>query len=57
MPTFAAHVTELVTLHTRPLGIWEMVLWVDEKTSIQPRPRKSSTLAAQPGQPIRVEHE
>jgi len=34
-----------------------MVLCVDEKTSIQPRPRKASTLAAQPGQPIRVEHE
>ena len=54
---FAAHVTEIVTLYTRPLGTWERVLGVDEKTSIQPRPRKASTLAAQPGQPIRVEHE
>ena len=54
--TFAAQVTALVTLSTRPLGIWDMVLCVDEKTSIQPRPRKASTLAAQPGQPIRVEH-
>jgi hypothetical protein len=55
--TFAAHVTEIVTLYTRPLGTWERVLGVDEKTSIQPRPRKASTLVAQPGQPIRVEHE
>ena len=55
--TFAAQVTEIVTLYTRPLGTWEMVLCVDEKTSIQPRPRKASTLAAQPGQPMRVEHE
>lgn len=55
--TFAAQVTEIVTLYTRPLGTWEMVLCVDEKTSIQPRPRKTGTLAAQPGQPVRVEHE
>src|SRR5215471_903297 len=38
--TFAAQVTEIVTLYTRPLGTWEMVLCVDEKTSIQPRTRK-----------------
>jgi transposase len=55
--TFAAQVTEIVTLYTRPLGTWEMVLCVDEKTSLQPRTRKSPTLAAQPGHPIRVEHE
>jgi transposase len=54
---FAAQVHEIVTFYTRPLGTWEMVLCVDEKTSIQPRPRKASTLAAQSGQPIRVEHE
>ena len=34
-----------------------MVLCVDEKTSLQPRTRKAPTLAAQPGQPVRVEHE
>src|SRR5882724_6623734 len=55
--TFAAQVTEIVTLDTRPLGTWDMVLCVDEKTSVQPRPRKAPTLAAQPGRPIRVEHE
>lgn len=55
--TFAAQVTEIVTLYTRPLGTWEMVLCGDEKTSLQPRTRKAPTLAAQPGRPVRVEHE
>ena len=54
---FAAQVQELVTLYTRPSGVWERVLCVDEKTSLQPRTRQSLTLAAQPGQPVRVEHE
>jgi hypothetical protein len=54
---FAAQVQEIVTLYTRPLGLWEMVLCVDEKTSLQPRTRKAPTLAAQPGRPVRVEHE
>ena len=54
---FAAQGHEIVTLYTRPLGIWEMVLCVDEKTSLQPRTRQAPTLAAQPGQPVRVEHE
>jgi DDE superfamily endonuclease/homeodomain-containing protein len=54
---FAAPVQELVTLYTRPLGVWEMVVCVDEKTSLQPRTRKAPTLAAQPGLPVRVEHE
>src|SRR5947209_7396622 len=34
-----------------------MVICVDEKTNLQPRPRKASTLPARPGQPIRLEHE
>jgi transposase len=34
-----------------------MVLCVDEKTRLQPRTRKAPTLAAQPGHPVRVEHE
>jgi hypothetical protein len=54
---FAAQVQELVALYTRPLGVWEMVLCADEKTSWPPRTRKAPTLAAQPGQPVRVEHE
>jgi transposase len=53
---FAAQVRELVTLYTRPLGVWEMVVCVDEKTSLQPRTRTAPTLAAQPGMPVRVEH-
>lgn len=54
---FAAQVQEIVSLYTRPLGVWEWVLCVDEKTSLQPRTRKAPTLAAQPGLPVRVEHE
>lgn len=54
---FAAQVTEIVTLYTRPLGRHEMVLCVDEKTNLQPRPRKAPTKAAQTGRPIYVEHE
>lgn len=53
----ATQVTEIVTLYTRPLGVWDMVLCVEEKTSVQPRTRKAPTLAAQPGRPVRVEHE
>jgi transposase len=54
---FAASVREICDLYTRPLGAEEMVLCVDEKTSLQPRPRKSPTLAARPHRPVRVEHE
>jgi transposase len=54
---FAAAVQEVSDLYTRPLGDDEVVLCLDEKTSLQPRPRKSPTLAAQPERPVRVEHE
>jgi transposase len=54
---FAAAVREICDLYTRPLREDEMVLGVDEKTSLQPRPRKASTLGAQPDRPVRVEHE
>ena len=54
---FARQIQELVELYTRPLTEGEMVLCVDEKTSLQPRPRQASTLPARPGQPIRLEHE
>jgi transposase len=53
----AAQVQEICDLYTRPLRLNEVVLCVDEMTSLQPRPRKSPTLAAQPDQPTRVEHE
>ena len=54
---FAARVTNIVDLYTRLLMPWERVLCMDEKTSLQPRTRLSPTLPAQPGQPVRVEHE
>jgi transposase len=54
---FGAAVQELCDLYTRPLAAHEMVLCVDEKTSLQPRTRKAPTLPAQPGMPVRVEHE
>jgi transposase len=53
----AASVREVADLYTRPLRDDEIVLCVDEKTGLQPRPRKAPTLAAQPERPVRVEHE
>jgi hypothetical protein len=55
--TFYAVIAELIDLYTRPLGADEMVLSVDEKTSLQPRPRSSPTVPAQPpNRPHRYEH-
>jgi transposase len=54
---FCRRVKNICTLYTRKLSPRERVLCVDEKTSLQPRPRKSPTLPAQPGLPVRVEHE
>jgi hypothetical protein len=54
---FCRRVKNICSLYTRKLKHDEVVLCVDEKTSLQPRTRKSPTLAAQPGLPIRVEHE
>ena len=54
---FAAAVRAISDLYTRTLREDEVVLCVDEKTSLQPRPRKSPTLATQPERPVRVEHE
>lgn len=54
---FVAAVRELCDLYTRPLATDEVVLSVDEKTSIQPRPRLSQTKSARAGSPVRVEHE
>lgn len=54
---FAAKVRQIISLYTRKLLPGEMVLCLDEKTSLQPRPRKSPTLPAKPGLPVRVEHE
>ena len=55
---FYATVSELIDLYTRPLREDEMVLSLDEKTSLQPRPRPSPTLPAQlHNRPNRLEHE
>src|ERR1700734_1667917 len=54
---FCKRVKNICTLYTRKLASHEMVLCVDEKTSLQPRTRKSPTLPAQPEMPVRVEHE
>jgi transposase len=52
---FYAQVTALITIYTYPLQPDEMVLSLDEKTSLQPR--LQPTKPAQPGRPNRVEHE
>jgi transposase len=54
---FCARVAEVVALYTRPLRDDEMVLSIDEKTSLQPRPRLHATRPAIPGWPNQVEHE
>ncbi len=54
---FARAVQDLTDLYTRKLAPHERVICVDEKTSLQPRPRTAPTLPAQPGLPNRVEHE
>jgi transposase len=54
---FAARVHNVCDLYTRKLAPHEMVLCVDEKTSLQPRPRKTPTKPACPGRPVQVEHE
>src|SRR5439155_10078218 len=54
---FVDQVHAICELYTRPLAPDEVVLSVDEKTSIQPRPRLAPTTAAAPGRAGRVEHE
>ena len=55
--TFAAQVRAVAALLTRPLAAHEMVLSLDEMTSLQPRPRRVPTRPARPGRPVQVEHE
>jgi hypothetical protein len=53
-----ATVSERIDLYTRPLQDDEMVLSIDEKTSVQPRCRAHPTSPAPPGNiPTRHEHE
>lgn len=54
---FVAQVRTICDLYTRDLAPDEVVLSVDEKTSIQPRPRLAPTVAANESHPTRVEHE
>jgi DDE superfamily endonuclease len=54
---FAAQVNDIVALYTRPLGPHAMVVCVDEKTNLHPRPRKAPTKAAHVGRPVYLEHE
>lgn len=54
---FAQQVQEICALYTRPLRSDEVVVCVDEMTSLQPRPRKAPTKATRPDQPTSVEHE
>jgi hypothetical protein len=55
--TFAEQVCVVADLLTRLWGEHEMLLSLDEMTSLQPRPRRVSTRPAQPGRPVQVEHE
>src|SRR3954465_1994612 len=55
--TFAAQVRAVAELLTRLLADDEVVLSLDEMTSLQPRPRRVSTRPARPGRPVQVEHE
>lgn len=54
---FVQRTRELAELLTRPLGAHEVVLSLDEMTSLQPRPRAVATRPARPGRPVQVEHE
>jgi hypothetical protein len=55
---FYATVSALIALYTRPLGPDELVLSVDEKTSLPPRPRQHPPQPAQPKNvPTWCEHE
>lgn len=54
---FYARVQSLTQLYTRALAEDEVVLSIDEKTSLQPRPRKTPTKPARKGnKPNQVEH-
>jgi hypothetical protein len=55
---FKEQTLRIMDLYTRELSPHERVLSMDEKTSIQPRPRKAQTRPAQPeGVPVQLEHE
>jgi transposase len=55
--TFAVQVRAVADLLTRLLDEHEVVLSLDEMTSLQPRPRRVPTRPAQPERPVQIEHE
>jgi len=55
---FKQQTLNIMDLYTRQLTPHERVLSMDEKTSLQPRPRTAKTKPAQPGGvPVQLEHE
>lgn len=54
---FRRRVEDLCELYTRPIEPHERILSLDEKTSLQPRPRTMKTLPARRDTPVRLEHE
>ena len=54
---FIRRTKDICDIYTRILKPNEMVLSLDEKTSLQPRTRLAPTRPAKPGYPVRVEHE
>lgn len=55
---FRQQVLEIMDLYTRPLALYERVLSLDEKTSLQPRTRSAATRPPQPDLvPAHLEHE
>lgn len=54
---FLRRTRAIAELTTRELAPHEVVLSVDEMTSIQPRPRTAPTQPARPGRAVQLEHE
>lgn len=54
---FTEQVRDIIDLYTRTLGADELVLCLDEKTSLQPRKRLRPTRPARRRSPVQVEHE
>ena len=54
---FVQAVHAIADLYTRPLPPSELVLCLDEMTSLQPRHRRAPTRPARPGDPVQLEHE
>lgn len=55
-PDFLPRLSDVIDLYARTLPPDEIVLCVDEKTSLQPRIRPNATRPAAPGQPVQLDH-